>query len=101
MTGSRSALRAQLVTRRVAEPGNDRGRARGPVHPGARAVDRTNLSYDFGDLPATDIAYDAPSGDLYASTDFGVSRLESAATTWKDAASGTPSGLTDANDVGP
>ena len=50
----------------------------------------TNRSYDFGDLPATDIAYDAPSGDLYASTDFGVFRLESGTTTWTDAAPGMP-----------
>jgi hypothetical protein len=50
----------------------------------------TNRSYDFGDLPANDVAYDAPSGDLYASTDFGVFRLESGTTTWTDAAPGMP-----------
>jgi len=50
----------------------------------------TNRSYNFGDLPANDVAYDAPSGDLYASTDFGVFRLESGTTTWTDAAPGMP-----------
>ena len=50
----------------------------------------TNRSYDFGDLPASDIVFDAPSGDLYASTDFGVFRLGSGATTWTDAAPGMP-----------
>ena len=36
------------------------------------------------------LAYDEPSGDLYASTDFGVFRLASGTTTWTDAAPGMP-----------
>ena len=41
-------------------------------------VDR---SYDFGDLPITDLVRDDVTGDLYASTDFGVLRLASGTTT--------------------
>ena len=42
------------------------------VEPGDRHGDVTNLSHDLGDQPITDVAYDARTGDLYASTDFGV-----------------------------
>ncbi len=38
----------------------------------ARFEDR---SYDLGDQPITDVAYNEPTGDLCASTDFGVLRL--------------------------
>jgi hypothetical protein len=50
-------------------------------------VDR---SYDFGDLPATDLVRDDVTGDLYAGSDFGVSRLAAGATTWTLAAPGMP-----------
>ncbi len=58
-------------------------------------VDRT---YDLGDLPVTDIAYDDLSGDLYAATDFTVMKLASGGTSWNVAGSNMPqvevSGLT-------
>lgn len=50
-------------------------------------VDR---SYDWGDMPATDLVRDDVTGDLYASTDFGVSRLAAATTTWTLAGTGMP-----------
>ena len=42
----------------------------------------TNLSFDLGDQPVTDVEYDAQTGDLYASTDFGVSRLVRGTQSW-------------------
>jgi hypothetical protein len=51
----------------------------------------TDLSYDFGDIPVTDLVDDDVTGDLYASTDFGVYRLAGGATSWTLAAPGMPS----------
>ena len=42
----------------------------------------TDLSYDLGDLPATGIAFDNVTGDVYASSDFGVNLLQAGATSW-------------------
>jgi hypothetical protein len=61
----------------------------------ATFVDRsTNLA----DLPITDVAFDPVTGDLYASSDFGVYRVRGGFTQWNLAASGMPnvevSGLT-------
>jgi hypothetical protein len=50
----------------------------------------TDRSYDIGDQPVTGIAEFAPTGDLYAATDFGVLRLPNGATHWQDAGSGLP-----------
>jgi hypothetical protein len=50
----------------------------------------TNLSYDFGDLPATDLVRDDVTGDLYAASDFGVSRLPSGGTSWLLGGAGLP-----------
>jgi hypothetical protein len=49
-------------------------------------VDR---SYDWGDLPVTDLVVDS-NGDLYASSDFGVSRLVAGTTSWTLAGTGMP-----------
>jgi hypothetical protein len=49
-----------------------------------------NRSYDFGDQPVTDLVRDDVTGDLYASTDFGVLRLAAGTTTWTAAAAGMP-----------
>ncbi|MGC5021944.1 exo-alpha-sialidase [Micromonospora sp. DT47] len=51
----------------------------------------TDRSYDFGDQPITDLVRDDVTGDLYASTDFGVLRLANGTTTWTKAAGGMPS----------
>ena len=52
----------------------------------------TDLSNDIGDQPVTDISYDAGSGNLYASTDWGVLQLKPGSTTWAQAAPGLPLG---------
>ncbi len=61
----------------------------------ATFVDR---SRNLSDLPITDVAYDSVTGDLYASSDFGVYRVRGGFTQWNLAASGMPnvevSGLT-------
>jgi len=45
---------------------------------------------DFGDLPVNDLVRDDVTGDLYASSDFGVSLLAAGTTSWVEAASGMP-----------
>jgi hypothetical protein len=58
--------------------------------PAAGTSTWANLSHDFGDLPANDVAFDNVTGDLYAATDFGVYRLASGATDWTRAGIGMP-----------
>lgn len=50
----------------------------------------TDLSYDLADLPITDLVRDDVTGDLYASSDFGVLRLPAGTTSWRTAARGLP-----------
>jgi hypothetical protein len=50
----------------------------------------TNISYNLGDQPITDLVRDDVTGDLYASSDFGVMRLRSGTTTWVLAGNGLP-----------
>ncbi|RKN37817.1 exo-alpha-sialidase [Micromonospora endolithica] len=50
----------------------------------------TDRSYNFGDQPITDLVRDDVTGDLYASTDFGVLRLAKGSTNWLKAAGGMP-----------
>ena len=67
-------------------------------NPGTGAATWVNRSYDLDDLPITDIALDHVTGDVYASSDFGVARLAAATSSWTAAAPGLPhvevSGLT-------
>ena len=44
----------------------------------------------LGDLPVTGVAYDSVTWDLYASSDFGVTRLPNGTTTWLLAGIGLP-----------
>jgi hypothetical protein len=44
----------------------------------------------FPDFPATDVVYDQPTGDLYASNDWGVLRLASGSSNWVVAGGGLP-----------
>jgi hypothetical protein len=60
----------------------------GPTTQTATYVDR---SANLKDLPVTDVAFDPSSGDLYASSDFGVYRFKSGGTQWTLAAPGMPS----------
>ncbi len=66
--------------------------------PVAQTATFTDRSFDLRDLPITDVALDSMTGDLYASSDFGVYRLASGSTIWRLAAKGMPnveiSGLT-------
>jgi len=66
--------------------------------PVAQTATFTDRSYNLSDLPITDVVLDSVTGDLYASSDFGVYRLPSGSTVWRLAAKGMPnveiSGLT-------
>jgi len=57
---------------------------------GAGTATWTDLSYNVGDLPATDLVRDDVTGDLYASSDFGVLRLPAGSTTWALSGTGLP-----------
>ena len=50
----------------------------------------TDRSYDLGDIPTSDLVRDDVTGDLYASSDFGVFRLAWNAASWTLAAPGMP-----------
>lgn len=50
----------------------------------------TDLSDDLDDLPVTDLVRDNVTGDLYASTDFGVLRRAAGSSAWTLAARGMP-----------
>ena len=58
--------------------------------PGTGTATWTDLSFDLGDLPITDVEVDGPTGDLYASYDWGVLRLPAGGTSWVDASRGLP-----------
>jgi hypothetical protein len=58
--------------------------------PATKTATWTDVSHNIGDQPITDLVLDDATGDLYASTDFGVLRLEDGTTTWTDAADGLP-----------
>jgi hypothetical protein len=49
-----------------------------------------DISYNLPDFPVTGIVRDDATGDLYASSDFGVMRLARHASTWTVAGSGMP-----------
>jgi hypothetical protein len=61
-------------------------------NPGTHDATWTDISHDLGDQPITDVAFDPNTGDLYASTDFGVDVLSPASsdTTWQPASTGLP-----------
>ncbi|HXO18551.1 MAG TPA: exo-alpha-sialidase [Thermoanaerobaculia bacterium] len=53
-------------------------------------LDPANGMPGGGDLPVTDFLRDDATGDLYASTDFGVARLPNGSTTWEVAGRNLP-----------
>jgi hypothetical protein len=59
-------------------------------NPAAGTATFTDRSYDLGDQPITDLVRDDVTGDLYASSDFGVMVLESGTSSWVLAAPGMP-----------
>jgi hypothetical protein len=58
--------------------------------PAAGTATWIDRSYDIGDIPITDVVRDDVTGDLYASSDFGVFRLLAGASDWGPAAPGMP-----------
>jgi len=58
-----------------------------PVGPSATWAD---VSHNIADLPVTDLVRDTVTGDLYASSDFGVVTLPSGLSTWQVAGTGLP-----------
>jgi hypothetical protein len=58
--------------------------------PAAGTATWIDRSYDLGDIPITDIVHDDVTGDLYASSDFGVFRLLFGTSDWVAAAPGMP-----------
>ena len=59
-------------------------------NPGSGTAVWTDISYDLGDMPITDVVRDDVTGDLYVASDFGVSRLAAGATSWTLAAPNMP-----------
>jgi hypothetical protein len=59
-------------------------------NPLAATATFVDVSYDFGDIPATDVARDDVRGDLYAATDFGVFVLAAGGNEWQPSAPGMP-----------
>jgi hypothetical protein len=58
--------------------------------PAAGTATWVDRSFDLGDIPITDVVRDDKTGDLYGSSDFGVYRLPSGASSWVAAAPGMP-----------
>jgi hypothetical protein len=58
--------------------------------PGGPTATWTDITFNLGDLPATSLAYDDVTGDLYAASDFGVARLPSGTTSWVLGGTGLP-----------
>jgi len=50
----------------------------------------TNISFNLADFPATSLARDDVTGDLYGASDFGVMKLPFSTTTWAVAGTGLP-----------
>ena len=57
---------------------------------GAGTATWVDRSYNLPDFPITAVVRDDVTGDLYASSDFGVMKLPNAATTWVVAGGGMP-----------
>jgi hypothetical protein len=57
---------------------------------GAGAATWVDRSYNLPDFPITGLVRDDATGDLYASSDFGVMKLAAAATAWTVAGTGLP-----------
>jgi len=60
-------------------------------NPSAGKATFKDISHNLGDQPVTGSAFNGHTGDIYAATDFGVSRLAKGSHKWVDAAAGMPS----------
>ena len=59
-------------------------------NPVAGTATWNDITGDLGDQPILDAAYDAATGDIYVSTDFGVNRLAAGTSSWITAADSLP-----------
>jgi len=59
-------------------------------NPGSGTATWVDRSNNWGDLPASDVALDEVTGNVYASSDFGVLMLPSGSSSWELAAPGMP-----------
>jgi hypothetical protein len=59
-------------------------------NPVAGTASWTDISSNLNDLPITDLVRDDATGDLYASSDFGVVTLPNGSSTWQLAGTGLP-----------
>jgi hypothetical protein len=73
-----------------AQPGHVFSVTYDPVGATATWTRIDNGAGPLGDLPVTDVALDDVTGDIYASSDFGVMRLPSGSSTWVIAGDGLP-----------
>ena len=58
--------------------------------PATKDTTWTDQSNNLGDQPITDVAFNGATGDVYASTDFGVLRLPKGSSEWTQAAANLP-----------
>ena len=59
-------------------------------NPATHSATWTNISYDLGDQPITNVQLDSATGDLYVGTDFGVWELAHGTTSYAPASGGLP-----------
>ena len=59
-------------------------------NPATHSATWTNISYDLGDQPITNVQLDSATGDIYVGTDFGVWELAHGTTSWAPASDGLP-----------
>ena len=59
-------------------------------NPATHSATWTNISYDLGDQPITNVQLDSATGDIYVGTDFGVWELANGATSWAPASGALP-----------
>jgi hypothetical protein len=71
-------------------PGNPQHIVEVTYNPATGTSTWVDRSYNFGDQAVTDLVRDDETGDLYASSDFGVMRLAAGTTSWTLAAPGMP-----------
>jgi hypothetical protein len=59
-------------------------------NPNSGTATFTSIDGSLGDMPITSVVRDDPTGDFYASNDFGVLRLPKGSSTWQSAGTGMP-----------
>ena len=59
-------------------------------NPGTGNAVWTDRSYNLGDQPITSVAFDSSTGDVFASTDYGVLMLQRGGSNWSPAAANLP-----------